>query len=146
MLVNHQLMAEEVEIDPLRAGTALGTAEHLPIEMTRGSEVVDGDGEVEWIDLHGEDELVERGRTQPQRLRNGCATRAAVAKHCRETLDNVSGVSRVLIPNRLNGAPVGAGLQRLLAISDVVRARSDQQFLHGIALCAASETNEGIKP
>lgn len=41
-LVDHQLVAEEIEIHPVVAAAAFGTAEHLAIEMPGGSQVVDG--------------------------------------------------------------------------------------------------------
>ncbi len=47
VLVNHQLMTEEIEVDPMLAAAAFGAAEHLAIETPGGGQVMHGDGEVE---------------------------------------------------------------------------------------------------
>jgi hypothetical protein len=48
--VGYELVAEEVEIDPFRVGTAFGAAEDGAVEMAGGFEVVYGDGDVERLD------------------------------------------------------------------------------------------------
>ena len=47
--MGHDLVAEEVEIDPVLAAASLGASEQPAVERAGGFEVVDGEGEVEWI-------------------------------------------------------------------------------------------------
>ena len=52
--VRHDLVAVEIEVDPLVGRASFGAAEQLPVETACGLEVVDGEGEVEGRDLgHG---------------------------------------------------------------------------------------------
>ncbi|MNG06878.1 hypothetical protein D3C84_901510 [compost metagenome] len=44
--VNHQLMAEEIEVDPVVAGPSFFQAEYRAVKMSRCGQVVDGDGQV----------------------------------------------------------------------------------------------------
>ncbi|GGO99693.1 hypothetical protein GCM10011329_33760 [Stakelama pacifica] len=44
------LMPEQIEIDPAIGAAPFGTAEHLPIEMPRGIEVVYREGEMKGSD------------------------------------------------------------------------------------------------
>jgi len=45
--VGDDLVAEEVEVDPLVRAAAFGTAERGAVEVACGIEVVDGEGDVE---------------------------------------------------------------------------------------------------
>ena len=45
--VGHQLVAVEIEIDPVRRAAAFGAADHLAIKAPRFGDVLDGEGEVE---------------------------------------------------------------------------------------------------
>ena len=54
MVVNHQLVAEEVEIHPVVAAATLRAAEHLAIEMPGGSQVVNGNSQVKGCESHAE--------------------------------------------------------------------------------------------
>ena len=47
------LMPEQVEIDPRVAAAPFRAAERAAVESTRGSEVVDGKGEVKRAEGHG---------------------------------------------------------------------------------------------
>ncbi len=42
------LMAEQIEVDPSIAATPLRTAQDRPIESSRGVEIVNGEGNMEW--------------------------------------------------------------------------------------------------
>ncbi len=55
--VGDDLVAEEVEVDPLLAAAPFGAADHARPEDARGVEVVDREGEVERWAVHG----AERG-------------------------------------------------------------------------------------
>lgn len=46
-LVHHQLMAEEVEVDPMDVGPALAKTENLPVEAAGLDEIIDRQGQVE---------------------------------------------------------------------------------------------------
>jgi hypothetical protein len=46
--VGHDLMAEEIEIDPGVGRAALRTAQDLPVEAAGGRQIVHGKGDVEW--------------------------------------------------------------------------------------------------
>jgi hypothetical protein len=48
------LMAVEIEVDPMVRAPALGAAEKLAVEATRGGEIVDRKGEVEGRQAHGQ--------------------------------------------------------------------------------------------
>ncbi|MNW09041.1 hypothetical protein D3C71_2059420 [compost metagenome] len=52
MFMDHQLMAEEIEVDPLAAGTTLLQAEHGAVEGASSRKVIDGNGEVEGRKAH----------------------------------------------------------------------------------------------
>jgi hypothetical protein len=45
--VGHDLVAEEVEVDPLAAAAALGAAQQAAVEGARGGKVVNREREVE---------------------------------------------------------------------------------------------------
>ena len=47
LVMRDDLVAEEVEVDPLLRAAALGTAEDGAVEVARGGEIVDGKGVVE---------------------------------------------------------------------------------------------------
>jgi hypothetical protein len=51
--MRHELVAEEVEVHPLRAAATFRTAEELAVEGACGGEVVNGDGEVKRRQWHG---------------------------------------------------------------------------------------------
>src|SRR5690606_14789940 len=53
MLVDHELVAVEVEIHPLRAGPAFFQAEDLAVEAAGGRQVVHRDGQMEGGQAHG---------------------------------------------------------------------------------------------
>ncbi len=53
-LVDHQLVAEEVEIHPVRTAATLRAAEHLAIKMPGCSQVVDGNSQVKGCKSHAE--------------------------------------------------------------------------------------------
>jgi hypothetical protein len=46
------LVAEKVEIDPMFAGATFFQAEHAAVKVSRGRQVIDGNGEVKWGELH----------------------------------------------------------------------------------------------
>ena len=52
--VRDDLVAMEVEVDPVRRGAALGAAEHAAVESPCLGEVADGEGEVEARTVHGQ--------------------------------------------------------------------------------------------
>jgi len=45
--MGHDLMAEEVEIDPFARGSAFPAAKQLPVKRARLGEIANGKGEVE---------------------------------------------------------------------------------------------------
>jgi hypothetical protein len=45
--VDDELMAEEVDVDPVRAGAALSASEDAGVELAGLIEIVDRDGEME---------------------------------------------------------------------------------------------------
>lgn len=53
VLVDDQLVAEEVEVDPVLGGAAFAQAEDFAVEAPGGRQVVDRDGEVEGHQAHG---------------------------------------------------------------------------------------------
>jgi len=53
LVVGDDLMAEEIEVDPLGGAAALRTAKSLAVEGAGGGEVVDGEGDVEWCEGQG---------------------------------------------------------------------------------------------
>jgi hypothetical protein len=50
--MNHQLMAEKVEIDPVIAGATFFQAEHLTIETPGSVQIVNRDGQMKRGQLH----------------------------------------------------------------------------------------------
>ena len=52
MFVNDQLMPEEVEVDPVFAGTPLFKAKDLTVEMPRSGEVIDRNCQVKRCECH----------------------------------------------------------------------------------------------
>ena len=50
--VSDDLVAEQVEVDPVLGAASLTASEQLAVEATRGGEVVDGKGEVEGWQCH----------------------------------------------------------------------------------------------
>jgi hypothetical protein len=48
-VVRHELVAEQVEIDPLRARPTFLAAQHGGIEVPRPGKVINWKGEVEWV-------------------------------------------------------------------------------------------------
>jgi hypothetical protein len=50
--MDDQLMAVEIEVDPLVAGTTFGKTEHLTVEVTCGGQVIHRDCEVERRKTH----------------------------------------------------------------------------------------------
>jgi hypothetical protein len=50
--MSHDLMPMEVEIDPAICAAALCATKRRAIELARGIEVVDGEGEMEWRQGH----------------------------------------------------------------------------------------------
>src|SRR5262249_38905610 len=52
VLVDYELMAEEIEVDPLLAGAAFFEPEHAAVEVARGGEVVDGNGQMKRRKAH----------------------------------------------------------------------------------------------
>ncbi|MNY83178.1 hypothetical protein D3C86_2257630 [compost metagenome] len=52
MLVDHQLVAEKVEVHPLGAGAAFLQAENLAVEGSGGGEVVNGNRQMEGGKAH----------------------------------------------------------------------------------------------
>jgi len=46
--VGHDLVAVEIEVDPVVGAAALGAAEELPVEAARRGQVMYGKSEVEW--------------------------------------------------------------------------------------------------
>jgi len=53
LVVGDDLMAEEIEVDPLGGAAALRAAKSLAVEGAGGGEVVDGEGDVEWSEGQG---------------------------------------------------------------------------------------------
>ena len=58
VFVNHQLMPVKVEVDPLVTGTTLFQAKDLSVKSAGCSQVVNGDGEVEWRKAHQDSDTV----------------------------------------------------------------------------------------
>lgn len=47
------LVAEEIEVDPLRGAAALATTQRRAIEAASGVKVIDGEGYMKWSEGHG---------------------------------------------------------------------------------------------
>ena len=47
------LMAMEIEVDPMVSAAALRAVEQAPVEVARGSQVVDRKGNMKWRHRHG---------------------------------------------------------------------------------------------
>jgi hypothetical protein len=128
--VSDDLMAEQVEVDPLVARATFGAAEQFAIEPARGGEVVDREGEVEGG---------ERGhRTSIRRLRLADASPATPADGDRlQTPRQSSDATLILLPRRAcaGAEPEDltrmrrAGAARLLPGSCAVVARADARPL-----------------
>ena len=63
-----ELVAAKVEVDPAIGRAALAAAEHAPVEVPRGGEIVDGEGEVEGAKRHRAS-LHDRGAELERRVR-----------------------------------------------------------------------------
>ncbi len=50
--VRHQLMTEKIVVDPLVRPPAARTAEQAGVERVRGRKIINGDGQVEWLQRH----------------------------------------------------------------------------------------------
>lgn len=68
--VGDDLVAEEVEVDPMPGAAALGAAEDGAVEVAGGCEVVDGEGDVEGTKRrHGQNRVLGRHAVE-----NGCCS------------------------------------------------------------------------
>ncbi|MNJ72098.1 hypothetical protein D3C77_687130 [compost metagenome] len=52
VFVDDQLMAVEVEVDPLRCGAAFFQVKHFAVEFARCRDIVNWDRKVEWGQAH----------------------------------------------------------------------------------------------
>jgi hypothetical protein len=50
--VSDDLVAVEIEVDPVVRTSSLGALQQVPIETTGGGDIVDRKGEVEWRKAH----------------------------------------------------------------------------------------------